>query len=354
MPSIHVMPDALASQVAAGEVVERPASVVKELVENSLDAGSSEIRVETQRGGAALLRVTDDGGGMTREDALLSLERHATSKLRDKDGLVRIETLGFRGEAVPSIASVSRFRLTTREKGESVGTEIAVEGGEIIDVREAGCPVGTVVEVRNLFYNLPARRKFLKSEATEAAHIDHEVRVHALACPGVRFVLQKDGRTVFDLPGTGDRRLRIADLFGRDLLGSMREIPEGSDRGITVGGYLLPAREARRSRRGQAVFLNGRPVDDAVIGRALAEGYRGSLESGRHPVAWLWLEMDPELVDVNVHPAKREVRFHRPADLRAVIVEQVAEALREAVPVVVPDEAEAVSYTHLTLPTKIV
>ena len=218
MPRIHVMPDALASQVAAGEVVERPASVVKELVENSLDAGAREIRVETQRGGSALLRVTDDGSGMSREDALLSLERHATSKLRDKDGLVRIATLGFRGEAVPSIASVARFRLTTREREADVGTEIVVEGGKLVDVREAGCPAGTVVEVRNLFFNLPARRKFLKSEATEAAHIDHEVRVHALACPEVRFILQKDGRAVFDLPGTGDRRLRWNRASGDEVM----------------------------------------------------------------------------------------------------------------------------------------
>jgi DNA mismatch repair protein MutL len=330
------MSDALASQVAAGEVVERPASVVKELMENSLDAGAREVRVEVQRGGVPLLRVTDDGCGMNKEDALLSLERHATSKLRDKEGLNSILTLGFRGEAVPSIASVSRFRLTTRESDSSSGTEILIEGGTVREVREAGCSPGTVVEVRDLFFNIPARRKFLKSEATETAHVDHQVRVHALACPEVRFIFRKDGREIFDLAGTGDRRVRIGDLFGRELLGAMREVSETSAAGIAVSGYLLPAREARKSRRGQAVFLNGRPVEDAVIWRALAEGYRGSLETGRHPVAWLWLEMDPELVDVNVHPAKREVRFHRPSDLRKVIVEAVVQALTEQVRATVP------------------
>ncbi len=322
------MPDALASQVAAGEVVERPASVVKELVENSLDAGAKEIRVESQRGGVALMKVSDDGCGMNREDAVLSLERHATSKLRDKEGLSAIATLGFRGEALPSVASVSRFRLTTCEHGAVAGTEITVEGGKLRDVVEAGCSPGTTVEVRDLFWNIPARRKFLRSETTESAHIDHQVRLHALASPETRMIYRREGRVAFDVAGTDDRRVRIGDLFGRQNLGKLVEVARLEHPGMAVSGYLLPPEDARKSRRGQYLFLNGRPVEDQVVWRALAEAHRGSLPAGRHPVAWLWLEMDPLLIDVNVHPAKREVRFHRPAELRTLILEAVNRGLQ--------------------------
>jgi DNA mismatch repair protein MutL len=322
------MPDALASQVAAGEVVERPASVVKELVENSLDAGATELRVECRRGGVALIKVSDNGCGMGREDAVLSLERHATSKLRDKEGLATIKTLGFRGEALPSIASVSRFRLTTCEHGAVAGTEIVVEGGQVRDIHEAGCPPGTTVEVRDLFYNLPARRKFLSSEATEAAHVDHQVRLHALSCPGTRVIYRKGDRVSFDVPATDDRRVRIGDLTSRQNLEKLIEVPRIEHPGMAVSGYLLPPGEARKSRRGQFLFLNGRPVEDQVVWRALAEAHRGALLEGRHPAAWMWVEMDPLLVDVNVHPSKREVRFHRPAELRALILEAVEKTLR--------------------------
>ncbi|MDG2488291.1 MAG: DNA mismatch repair endonuclease MutL [Roseibacillus sp.] len=323
MPDVRVMPDALASQVAAGEVVERPASVIKELVENSLDAGSSELRVESQRGGVALIKVTDDGCGMGRDDAVLSLERHATSKLREKEGLNAITTLGFRGEALPSIASVSRFRLITRTKDSVSGTAIMVEGGKLKEVSEAGCPPGTTVEVRDLFYNIPARRKFLRSESTEAAHVDYQVRLHALSSPGTRFIYRKDGRVSFDVPATDDRRVRIADLGGRQNLGNLREVSRLEYPGMAVSGYLGSPDAARKSRRGQYLFLNGRPVEDQVVWRALAEACRGSLPGDHHPAAWLWLEMDPLLVDVNVHPSKREVRFHRPGDLRALLLEAI-------------------------------
>ena len=323
MPDVRVMPDALASQVAAGEVVERPASVVKELVENSLDAGSSELRVESQRGGVALIKVTDDGCGMGRDDAVLSLERHATSKLREKEGLNAITTLGFRGEALPSIASVSRFRLITRTKDSVSGTAITVEGGKLQEVSEAGCPPGTTVEVRDLFYNIPARRKFLRSESTEAAHVDYQVRLHALSSPGTRFIYRKDGRVSFDVPATDDRRVRIADLGGRQNLGNLREVSRLEYPGMAVSGYLGSPDAARKSRRGQYLFLNGRPVEDQVVWRALGEACRGFLPGDHHPAAWLWLEMDPLLVDVNVHPSKREVRFHRPGDLRALLLEAI-------------------------------
>ena len=332
MPKIRVLPDILASQVAAGEVVERPASVVKELVENSIDAGAREIRVDIDRGGAALIRVSDDGCGMSREDALLSLERHATSKLRTVGDLATILTLGFRGEAVPSIASVSRFRLVTREKDSVAGTEILVEGGKVRDVRDAGCAPGTVIEAKALFYNMPARRKFLRAETTESAHVEHQLRLHALAAPSVRFRLRRDDREVFDLPPADKAVDRVRQLLGTDLSRELIDLPMMHGSGISVQGYLLPASHARKGRRHQFVFLNGRPVEDAVISRALAEGFRGAISDGLYPAAWLWIDLEPTLVDVNVHPAKREVRFHKPVEVRDVILEAVAASLRPSVP----------------------
>lgn len=340
MSKIRVLPDILASQVAAGEVVERPASVVKELVENSIDAGAREIRVDIDRGGSALIRVSDDGCGMSREDALLSLERHATSKLRTAGDLAAIMTLGFRGEAVPSIASVSRFRLVTRETDAVAGTEIVVDGGKVRDVRDAGCAPGTVIEAKALFYNMPARRKFLRAETTESAHVEHQLRLHALAAPNIRFRLRRDEREVFDLPPAAKAVDRVRQLLGADLSRELVELPQTRGNGISVHGYVLPASHARKGRRHQFVFLNGRPVEDAVISRALAEGFRGALADGLHPAAWLWIDLEPSLVDVNVHPAKREVRFHKPIDVRDAILEAVAAGLRPPAPVVVTRRVE--------------
>ena len=348
MPRIRILPEILASQVAAGEVVERPASAVKELVENSLDAGAREILVEIRRGGAALLRVIDDGSGMSRDDALLSLERHATSKLADAAGLAAIRTLGFRGEAVPSIASVSRFRLVTREPAAVSGTEIAVEGGVMRDVRDAGCAPGTSVEVRDLFFNVPARRKFLRAETTEAAHVEHQLRLHALAAAGVRFRFRKDEREVFDLPGGMSRLDRVRWMAGTELGRELVVLPPAHGNGISAEGFVLPAAHARKGRRHQCVFLNGRPVEDSAVSRGLAEGFRGSLSEGLHPCAWLWIEMEPALVDVNVHPAKREIRLHRPHELRELLIHAVKEGLagaeaarRPVVPPSAPSIAEA-------------
>ncbi|MCW1886614.1 DNA mismatch repair endonuclease MutL [Luteolibacter flavescens] len=330
MPRIRILPEILASQVAAGEVVERPASAVKELVENSLDAGAGEILVEIRRGGAALLRVIDNGSGMSRDDALMSLERHATSKLADSAGLASICTLGFRGEAVPSIASVSRFRLTTREPQAVAGTEISVEGGVMRDVREAGCAPGTTVEVKDLFYNVPARRKFLRAETTESAHVEHQLRMHALAASGVRFRFRKDEREVFDLPAGMSRLDRVRWMTGTELGRELISLPLTHGNGVSVEGFVLPAAHARKGRRHQCVFLNGRPVEDSAISRGLAEGFRGALGDGLHPAAWMWIEIEPSMVDVNVHPAKREIRLHRPHELREVIAESVREGLAKA------------------------
>jgi len=331
MPKVQVLPDTLASQVAAGEVVERPGSVVKELVENSLDAGAKRVEVEIKKGGVALIKVEDDGCGMSKEDALLSLERHATSKLREAKDLAAILTLGFRGEALPSIASVSRFQLTTREADAVEGTEINVEGGSLREVKESGCPVGTTISVADLFYNIPARRKFLKAEGTESAHVDFQTRLHALSHPEVRFVFRKDGKVAWDAAGVSGekgRRVRIGQLHGSQTAADLVEIPSTTSRGVTVEGYVLPAAMARKGRRQQYLFLNGRPVEDSVLVKGVREGFRGELAEGFHPVVWLWMEMDPILVDVNVHPAKREVRFRKASDVHLAIAEAVSEGLR--------------------------
>ncbi|HEY1123048.1 MAG TPA: DNA mismatch repair endonuclease MutL, partial [Haloferula sp.] len=262
--------------------------------------------------------------------ALLSLERHATSKLADSAGLASIRTLGFRGEAVPSIASVSRFRLITREPEAVAGTEIAVEGGVMRDVREAGCAPGTTVEVKDLFFNVPARRKFLRAESTESAHVEHQLRMHALAAAGVRFRFRKDEREVFDLPAGMSRLDRVRWMTGTELGRELIVLPLTHGNGVSVEGCVLPAIHARTGRRHQCVFLNGRPVEDSAISRGLAEGFRGALADGLHPAAWLWIDMEPSLVDVNVHPAKREIRLHRPHELRDVLTEAVREGLAQA------------------------
>ena len=353
VPQIRILPDVLASQVAAGEVVERPASAVKELVENSLDAGAGEVLVEIRRGGAALVRVTDDGCGMSRDDALLSLERHATSKLVDAGGLQDIRTLGFRGEAVPSIASVSRFRLVSCEPGSVSGTEILIEGGVVKEVKEAGSAPGTMTEVRDLFFNVPARRKFLRAETTESAHIEHQLRLHALAAADVRFRFRKDEREVFDLPAGMSRLDRVRWMLGTNVGKELIPVPAVHGNGLSVEGFLLPPGHARKGRKHQCVFLNGRPVEDAAISRGLIEGFRGGLSDGLHPAAWLWIEMEPKLVDVNVHPAKREIRLHRPHELRDAIAEAVREGLKaenERRQPVIPKANPSVSATPVSTP----
>lgn len=336
MPLVKVLPDILASQVAAGEVVERPASVVKELVENSLDAGAKAVLVDIEKGGVNLIRVADDGCGMAREDALLSLERHATSKLRTSADLASVMTLGFRGEAVPSIASVAKFRMVTRRAEDLTGTEITVDGGKVRDVRDAGGAPGTVIEARNLFFNMPARRKFMRAETTEAAHAEQQLRLHALAAPGVRFRFRKDDKVVFDLPAVARTVDRVRQLVGNELGAELVAMPERMASGMSVMGFVLPAKHARKGRRHQFVFLNGRPIEDAAVTKGLAEGFRGNIQEGLHPAAWLWLEMEPRLVDVNVHPAKREVRFQRPFEVRDLISATVAECLRPPPRVVAP------------------
>src|SRR5438477_3559086 len=353
MSRIRLLPEILASQVAAGEVVERPASVVKELVENSIDAGARKIEVIIRRGGIALIRVVDDGCGMDRDDALLSLERHATSKIRTAADLVAIATLGFRGEALPSIASVSRFRLSTREPEAVAGTEIIVAGGRIETVRDAGEAPGTQVEVRSLFYNLPARRKFLRSENTETRNIEHQLHLQATGHPQVAFVFVRDDRVAFQLPAAASLLERIRDLYGKELVERLLAVEESASAKIRIRGLIGQAGVSRQTRAQQLVFVNGRAIESPVLTAALREGYHTALMKGQFPVTFLFLDLDPAAVDVNVHPAKREVRFRDPASVREAVVVAIRRTLESGrqdwqqqfqKPIITPENTTPPSY----------
>ncbi len=320
MSRIRLLSETVASQVAAGEVVERPASVVKELVENGIDAGARKIDILIRRGGISLMRVVDDGSGMDRDDALLSLERHATSKIRSVSDLEAIGTLGFRGEALPSIASVSRFRLTTREPDAVAGTEIVVNGGKIDVVRDGGEAPGTQVEVRSLFYNVPARRKFLRAENTESRNIEHQLHLQAIGHAQIAFTFARDDRVAFQLPATATLTDRIRDLYGNQLLQQLVALNGSHSPQIRISGLIGQAGLSRQTRAQQLVFVNGRAIESPLITAAVREGYHTALMKGQYPVTFLFLELDPGAVDVNVHPAKREVRFRDPNGVREAVV----------------------------------
>jgi len=323
---IRLLPEQVANQIAAGEVVERPASVVKELVENALDAEAKGVTVTIKNGGRSLINVADDGFGMGRDDALLALERHATSKITKAEDLHSITSLGFRGEAIPSIAAVSRFTLTSRERGTLSGTQIEIAGGKILSVGDVGAAEGTVVEVRNLFFNLPARRKFLRSIPTETAHIEHIVTLCALAHPGVAFKLVVDGRDVFHLAPTNDLTGRLRELYGAQLVEQLLKV--GSEPGdVLVHGFIGKPGVSRADRRQQHLFVNQRPVESKGINYALLEGYHTALMRGKFPVTFLFIDIDPELVDVNIHPSKREVRFRGESIVRQCVIDAVRAAL---------------------------
>jgi DNA mismatch repair protein MutL len=326
MNRIHLLPEHVANQIAAGEVIERPASVLKELLENSLDAGATQVDVQIGAGGRSLVAVTDNGCGMSRDDALLCLERHATSKLRDSDDLDRIASYGFRGEAIPSIASVSKFRLRTREPDALAGTEIIIDGGKLRDVHEVGLAPGTQIEVRSLFYNLPARRKFLRTEATESAHIRHTLLLAGLARPEVGFTLTMDEQPAQRwMPGENLRQ-RLVSIFGAEWVELTVPI-EAASGGLRLRGFIGQPGVSRAARTEELFFINRRPVENRTLHFGLLEGYHNSLMKGRYPVAILFLEMDPSGVDVNIHPAKREVRFHDDFTIRHFVVKSVQEAL---------------------------
>ncbi len=327
MAKVRLLEDHVANQIAAGEVIERPASVVKELVENSIDAGATRIEVEFRNGGTSLMRIEDNGCGMSHDDALLSLERHATSKIQKVKDLDGLTTMGFRGEALPSIASVSRFQLQSREADAESGTEILIDGGKMLHVRDCGMPQGTRMTISKLFNTVPARRKFLKSKTTESAHIVQCVRLYALAHPEIGFSLLDDGRALFQSPACSTLKSRIAEVFGKQIANNLIEVDAQED-GLRLHGLIGKPNLSRSSRHEMLFFVNNRPVENKTLSYALVESYYGHIPKGRYPVAFLFLDIDPERVDVNVHPAKREIRFREEAKTRGFAVRTLLEALR--------------------------
>ncbi len=325
-PVIQLLPDQVINKIAAGEVVERPASVMKELFENALDAGATQVDVEVIRGGRQLIAITDNGCGMDRDQALLSIERHATSKIRSEADIENIHTLGFRGEALSSISSVSRFTLITRPEEELSGTEIQIAGGKMLSVEDIGCPVGTRIEIRNLFFNVPARRKFLRAEQTELTHIRQLFLVHALAHPGIGMSLKVDERMVYNLPMAGKMEDRISELYNTGFLEQLLPL-DYSDGEHTITGFAGLPQTGRKDRQDQYIFVNGRPAAAPVVYHALNEAYHALIAKGRFPAVFLFIEMEPSLVDVNVHPTKKEVRFRRPNQLRDAVLSALRKAL---------------------------
>lgn len=323
---IRLLSDQVINKIAAGEVVERPASVLKELLENSFDAGATEIVADIVAGGIKAVTVTDNGRGMKPDDAVLSIERHATSKIRDVDDIEHIRTMGFRGEALAAIAAVSRLTIRTRHAEELSGTEVVVNGGKLQSVNETGAPVGTSVEVRDLFFNIPARRKFLRSEQTELTHLRQLFITFALAHPAVALRMNIDGKTAWQLPGGLSHRDRLLSLFDRELADSLRPV-DFTAGDVRIRGFTGVPAAHRADRSLQFFFINGRPASAPLIGQAVSRAYESLIPRGRYPVLFLYLEMDPGQVDVNVHPAKREVRFRRPIDIRDAVTAAITSAL---------------------------
>ncbi len=326
MTKVRILPDILSNKIAAGEVVERPASVVKELVENALDAKSHSITIDIEKGGTRLIRIADDGCGMAPDDAMLAIERYATSKIYTDEDLFNIQTLGFRGEALPSIASVSKLSLTTRSEHLDLGCTVEMSGGKVIDISETGAPKGTLISIAHLFFNTPARRKFLKGEGTEMGHIADTVSAIALAWPMVRFRLTHNGKVVKSWPATMDLRQRVEEVLGRDVRGHLH--PVSITRGeLIVDGFLTDPAVTRSTSQKIFLYVNGRPVKDRVILNALLTGYRPRLMKGRFPMAVLTITLPCDWVDVNVHPAKNEVRFRDAASVGRAVQDGVRHSL---------------------------
>ena len=324
---IRILSESLANQIAAGEVVQRPASVLKELVENSIDAGAERVEIDLESGGAARVQVVDDGHGMSEDDALLCLERHATSKIATDWDLGRIATLGFRGEALPSIAAVSKMTITTRRPEDALGTEVRMEGGKLQRVTEMGAAPGARVEVRSLFFNVPARRKFLKRKETELARCLEVANQAAMANPNVSFVLRHGKRTLLDLDASGGLKARAAQLVGEAAASHLLKIPRAASENMTFSGWAGAPGLNRSTRDAQYLFVNGRPIRDRLFVHAAYAAYRSFLPVKRHPVFILFLDMPPEDVDVNVHPAKQEVRFRFASSVYDLVRDSVAAVL---------------------------
>ena len=326
MSKIFVMPEQLSNRIAAGEVIERPASVVKELVENAIDAGATNITVRIEQAGSRLIQVSDNGCGMDAEDALLCLEQHGTSKLRSEEEMTRIMTLGFRGEAIPSIASISRMTIETRQADSVEGIKVTVEGGHKKEAVPAGCPPGTTFTIRDLFFNVPARKKFLRSAPTEQQHIEETILLLALPHPEISFELITDGRIAVQSPGDSTIHARLRAFFGRHFAGQMLPV-EHREEGMTIQGFIGAPGFARPTRREQRIFVNNRAVDSQALYRGVRDGYGALAEHGKYPPCILFVKIDPEEVDVNVHPAKREVRFRREYVVSRAVSAAVASAL---------------------------
>lgn len=326
MGKIRVLPEKLSNMIAAGEVIERPASVVKELVENSIDAGASKISVRSDRGGSKLISVSDDGSGMDSDDAMMCLEAHATSKILDENDIRNICTLGFRGEALPSIASVSRLTLRTRQKESIQGFELIVEGGKFIKSAPMGCAPGTEIIVRDIFFNIPARKKFMRSRTTEEKHIIDAFQLLALPNPSVSFELFMDGRNAFSTPAHSGLMPRITTFFGKETADGLIAL-EYEKNGIKISGFASKFENSRNSRKEQRTFVNGRAVESFAVYRGIKEAYGNMVEKGRFPPVIIFIELSPGMVDVNVHPAKREIRFR---DER-LVSEAVTAAVRESI-----------------------
>ena len=322
-PEIKILPDDVANKIAAGEVVERPASVVKELLENSIDAGATRIDIEFKHGGKTFIKVLDNGCGMTRQQALMSLEQHATSKIRSPEDLFSISSYGFRGEAVPSIASVSKFRMRTRPEGESVGTQIDSYASQVLSVKECGMPRGTEILVENLFSGVPARRKFLKSDNVEAGHIARLCRLYALALPNLSLTLVENSKVLFHSEEGFGVIARISKIFGRETAENLIELKESQKYGMKVSGAILVPGESFSTSRNICVFINGRAVYAAV-----KEAYSQFVPKGRFAGAFLFIELNPSSVDVNVHPAKREVRLKDELGVKNFIADAIIERLK--------------------------
>lgn len=330
--TIHVLPDEVASQIAAGEVVERPASVVKELLENAIDAGANRISIRILQAGQRLIEISDDGIGISLSELELAVARHATSKLAKSDDLFHIRTLGFRGEALASIASVSHFILTSRTSIQDQGGRISIDGGKTTSIDQVGVPVGTVIQVEDLFYNTPARLKFLKREQTERQQIDALVTRYALAYPHISFQLDQEERTSLHTSGNGDRREVLSALYGVDLGKQLLEV-DFADEGVRITGYISPISQTRSNRKEITFFVNGRWVQDSTLSTALLRAYQTFLMVGRYPIAILFIDLEPEDVDVNVHPAKAEVRFRNPDQMFSLMQRAVRRALLAYSPV---------------------
>jgi len=354
MNKIRILPDNLANQIAAGEVVERPASVIKELVENAIDAGAKRLTIEIELGGRRLMRVSDDGEGMVRDDAVLAFERHATSKIGTLEDLARIATLGFRGEALASIASVAKVELTTKTASDTEATRVVVEGGRLIDVIDAARDRGTTISVRDLFFNTPARRKFMRSEATENYHLTAIVTHYALAHPEIAFAMTNNGREVLRASRAIDLRERSFQIFGANVLDSLIPVEGGREYVARISGYVSAPRERRTNRDSQYFFVNRRFVRDKIVAAGLSEGFRSILPHGVYPVALLFLDIPVEEIDVNVHPAKTEVRFRRGEAVKDVIAEAVRNSLANAgvvSEIEPPRESAAAAYAGTSVDT---